>query len=240
MHARRTRRRAPGNPGRRCASARAARRRGYGRQGAPAWHPAPRPVVGQDMADERVPVAVQTRRAERDERVARLDPVGTEYAVGVHHADPGAGDVVLVGPHHARMLRGLAADERAAGLHASLGDAATRWSRSSPVPPCRWRCSRRERAARRRRPRGRRRPWRPNRCRSCRAGRRLARLRAWCQPRPWNTRGRAADIGRDRAGTVRRTRRVRVSNSGRLGAFDRALISSTARSPASMSTPAAA
>ncbi len=58
---------------------------------------------------------------------------GAEHRVGVHHADPGAGDVVLVRAHHARVLGGLAADQRAAGLHASLRDAGRRSSRSSPA-----------------------------------------------------------------------------------------------------------
>ena len=38
-------------------------------------------------------------------------------------ADAGAGDVVLVGAHHARVLGRLAAEQRTAGVAAAVGDA---------------------------------------------------------------------------------------------------------------------
>ena len=48
---------------------------------------------------------------------------GPSSVVGLDHAGGGAGDVVLVGLEQPGVLRGLAADERAAGLDARLGDA---------------------------------------------------------------------------------------------------------------------
>ena len=41
----------------------------------------------------------------------------------VHETDGEAGQIVVVGRHHAGVLGRLAADEGAAGLHAALGDA---------------------------------------------------------------------------------------------------------------------
>jgi hypothetical protein len=55
--------------------------------------------------------------------LAGADPVGTEQPVGLDDTGPGASHVVLVRPQQPRVLRGLAADQRAAGQHAALGDA---------------------------------------------------------------------------------------------------------------------
>ncbi len=52
-----------------------------------------------------------------------LDPVGAEHVVGLHDADPGRGDVVVVGRHQPGVLGGLPAQQRAAGDHAAVGDA---------------------------------------------------------------------------------------------------------------------
>ena len=55
--------------------------------------------------------------------VADLDPVRAEHGVGLDHADAGRRQVVLVRPQHARVLGGLAAEQRAAGGAAAVGDA---------------------------------------------------------------------------------------------------------------------
>ena len=52
-----------------------------------------------------------------------LHAMGAEHLVAVDDADAEPGEVVLVGRHHAGVLGGLAADQRAAGLHAAVGDA---------------------------------------------------------------------------------------------------------------------
>ena len=78
-------------------------------------------------------------RARRRRRATRC---GAEHVVGLDHADRGARDVVLVGAEQARVLRGLAADQGAAGARARRGDARRRWRRSARARPCRRRCSR--------------------------------------------------------------------------------------------------
>ena len=47
-----------------------------------------------------------------------------EQRVGLHHPDPGGGQVVLVRGHHPRVLRGLPTQQRAAGHLAAEGDPA--------------------------------------------------------------------------------------------------------------------
>ena len=79
--------------------------------------------VEQDLAREAVAVGVQPRRPERDDDVARPDPIGTEHGVGLHHADPGGGQVVVVLAHQSGMLCRLAAQQGAPGPHAALRDA---------------------------------------------------------------------------------------------------------------------
>jgi hypothetical protein len=66
---------------------------------------------------------VQAAGRHREHRVARAHPGGPEEPVRLDHAGRRAGHVVLVGLHQAGVLGGLAADERAAGLDARLGDA---------------------------------------------------------------------------------------------------------------------
>ena len=75
------------------------------------------------MTHERVAVAVQAAAAHRDNLVAGADPSRAEHVGGLHDAGRRARDVVLVGLQQPRVLGGLAADERAAGLDAGLGDA---------------------------------------------------------------------------------------------------------------------
>ena len=48
---------------------------------------------------------------------------GAEQRIRLHRADGGTRDVVVVRPEQPGMLRGLAADERGAGLRAGAGDA---------------------------------------------------------------------------------------------------------------------
>ena len=76
------------------------------------------------MAHQRVAVGVQadwtpSRPARRPSRTRS----GAEQPVGLDDTRAGAGDVVLVRAEQARVLGGLAADQRAAGEHAALGDA---------------------------------------------------------------------------------------------------------------------
>ena len=95
--------------------------------------------------------------------------------------DREADEVELARLHHAGVLRHLAAEQRAAGLAAALGDAARRSRRSPRARACRPRCSRGRTAARRPAPRCRRPTSRRSRCRSCRSGpasRAIDRLRA--------------------------------------------------------------
>ena len=75
------------------------------------------------MPDQGVAVGVQPGRLHGDHRVAGTDPAGAEQVVGLHDAGGRPRDVVLVGLEQARVLGGLATDQRAAGLDARLGDA---------------------------------------------------------------------------------------------------------------------
>ena len=70
-----------------------------------------------DGANQRVAVRVQTRGGHRDNDIPIGHALGPQQLRGIHDAGRGARDVVVVGRHDARMLRGLAADEgRARGL----------------------------------------------------------------------------------------------------------------------------
>ena len=62
-------------------------------------------------------------RREREDDVAGAHAVGAEDAVGLDDAGRGARDVVVVDAEQARVLGGLAADERRAGLGAAARDA---------------------------------------------------------------------------------------------------------------------
>lgn len=76
----------------------------------------------QHLADQRVPIGMQTRRAHRDDDVAGFDPVGTQHIVRLDDADAGGRDIVVIGLDQARMFCGLAAKQRTAGTHAPIGD----------------------------------------------------------------------------------------------------------------------
>src|SRR5690606_31776119 len=80
-------------------------------------------LVQQHVPDQGVAVGVQTGGGHRDHGVTRTDAVGAEEQVGLHHAGAGPGDVEVVLAQQARVLGGLAADQRAAGQHTALGDA---------------------------------------------------------------------------------------------------------------------
>ena len=66
----------------------------------------------------------------------------TQDLVPFHNPRRGAGKVVVVGSEQSRMLRGLAAEQRATGLAARHGDALARWRQCVLDRPCRRRCSR--------------------------------------------------------------------------------------------------
>ena len=84
---------------------------------------APAGGVEQHVPDERVAVGVQPRRLHGQHHVPGPHPARTQQPIGLDHAGRGAGDVVLVGFEQTRVLRRLAADQRAAGQQAGLGDA---------------------------------------------------------------------------------------------------------------------
>ena len=73
--------------------------------------------AGDDGANQRVAVRVQARGGHRDNDIPIGHALGPQQLRGIHDAGRCARDVVVVGRHDARMLRGLAADEgRARGL----------------------------------------------------------------------------------------------------------------------------
>ena len=77
----------------------------------------------EHLARERVAVGVQAVGGEADDDVARLDARAVDHLRAIDHADDRAGEVVFAALIHARHLRGLAADERAAGFRAGFGEA---------------------------------------------------------------------------------------------------------------------
>jgi hypothetical protein len=77
----------------------------------------------QHLARQRVAVGVQSRGGHGDDHVAGADVLGAEEIVGLDDTDASGGDVVVVGLHQARVLGGLAAEQRTAGLHTAFGDA---------------------------------------------------------------------------------------------------------------------
>ncbi len=80
-------------------------------------------VIGDDVADQRVAVGVESAARHGQERVARPDLAPVDDLVRLDRAHDEAGDVVVTERVHPRHLGGLAADERAAGGAARLGDA---------------------------------------------------------------------------------------------------------------------
>ena len=78
--------------------------------------------VRQNVAHQREAIAVQTARRDRDDQVAMLDALRAEHRIRLDGSHRGARDVVLVRLHQARVLRGLAAHQRGAGLGAGARD----------------------------------------------------------------------------------------------------------------------
>ena len=155
--------------------------------------------AGDDVAHERVAVGVQAARGEGEDRVARLDAVRAEQGVGLDDPGRGAGHVVVVRAEQTRVLGGLAADQRGAGLAARVGDAA-----HDVGDPLRHDLAARDvvgheqRAARRPR-RCRRRPCRRGPGPPCRACRSPGRSPPSCRPRRCWSRAGAA-VGAQRTG----------------------------------------
>ena len=114
---------APGSRARRSGSARAAPRPASGRARRPRGPAPSRPGVSSTWRTSEYPLECSPLERHRDHHVAGADPVGAEQPVGLDDAGAGAGHVVLVRPQQPRVLGGLAADQRAAGQHAALGDA---------------------------------------------------------------------------------------------------------------------
>lgn len=78
--------------------------------------------IQQHLAGQGVTVGVQTRGAHTDDHIAGADAIRAEHGIGLDHADAGAGDVVVVRAHQARVFGGLAAEQGAAGQDAAFGD----------------------------------------------------------------------------------------------------------------------
>jgi hypothetical protein len=80
-------------------------------------------LVGGEAADEAVAVAVDARRGEAEDHVSGDNLVSGQHLIALDRADAEAGEVIVAIAIHARHFGGLAADQRAAGLAAALGDA---------------------------------------------------------------------------------------------------------------------
>ena len=77
-----------------------------------------------DAADQRKAVGMHARGGEAEQHVALDDVVGRQQLAAFGRAHGKAGEVVVVAVIHAGHFGRLAADQRAAGLPAALGDAA--------------------------------------------------------------------------------------------------------------------
>ena len=80
-------------------------------------------MVEKHPAHERVAVRVEARGREAEQPVAGRDRAPVDPAALLDHADREAGEVVLAVGVEPGQLRGLAADEGAAGGLAAVGDA---------------------------------------------------------------------------------------------------------------------
>ena len=78
--------------------------------------------VEEDPPRERVSVRPQTGRRKRKQHVACGDAIGPDDLIAFDDAHREAHEVELVCRHRTGMLRHLPADERTAGLTATLGD----------------------------------------------------------------------------------------------------------------------
>jgi hypothetical protein len=75
----------------------------------------------KDLAHEGIAMGVDAARSKCDHNVSRTLAVEVEDLRAVDNTDGEASNVVVVGRHGAGAFGGLAADERAAGLHAAIG-----------------------------------------------------------------------------------------------------------------------
>ncbi len=149
---------------------------------------------------------------------------GTEQPVGLDDARGGAGDVVLVGGQQAGVLGGLAADQRAAGLDARLGDALD--DRRDPLGDDLAGgdvVGHEQRLGAADAP-GRRRPCRPGRSRSCRGRPSPARSRPWCRRRRWRWPAAGWRVLRQRGGVEEPGEAAQAADHlGPTGLLDRGL-----------------
>ena len=79
------------------------------------------PGPGQDLAGQAETVGVEARGGEPEQHVAGHDPVRSEQAVALDHAEGEPGQVVGLGLHRAGMLGRLPAEQGAAGQATALG-----------------------------------------------------------------------------------------------------------------------
>ena len=164
----------------------------------------------QHVPGQRVAVGVQARTSPCATSTSPgRTRSGPQHRVGLDDPDAGGRQVVAAVRHQARVLGGLAAQQRAAGLPAAVGDARDDRRDLLRARACRRRCSPAGTAARPRTRPGRRRPWRPGRARSCRACPRPARPRPWCRRRRSRRPAPARGSGPAAARTARRSRRCR-------------------------------
>ena len=66
---------------------------------------------------------MKARRGQSENYIAGSSPVAVKQPVPFHRADGEAGQIVMAGIVEARHFRCLAADQRAPGLNAAIGDA---------------------------------------------------------------------------------------------------------------------
>ena len=98
------------------------------------------PAVDLDQpADQREAVRMDARAGEAEDDVARRDLLAGQRLGPVDRADAEAGEVIVAGGIHARHFRRLAADQRAAGLAAALGDRGDDRGRRRRCRASRWR-----------------------------------------------------------------------------------------------------
>ena len=80
-------------------------------------------LVGRESSHQRKAVGMNARRGEAKNHIARRDLVGGQHLLALDRADAKAGEVIIAIRIHAGHFGGFAADQRASGLFATLGDA---------------------------------------------------------------------------------------------------------------------
>src|SRR5260370_35150787 len=89
-----------------------------------------RPELGNfknQFAGKRTAVGVQASGRQRNQSVARLDALAGQKFFAFDGADDEAGEIILTGRIKAGHLRGLTADECAAGIAARRAQAFAEW-----------------------------------------------------------------------------------------------------------------